>query len=41
MKNSKEYQIALESGNLGEVGQIDNMLREQAKESVHNTMIYV
>lgn len=41
MTDSKEYQIALESGNLIEVGKIGNMLREQAKKSVYSTMVYI
>lgn len=41
MENSKEYQIALESGNLLEGGRIGNMLREQAKESIYASMVYV
>ena len=41
MNNSKEYQTALDSGNLVEVGKIGNMLREKAKESVYNSMIYI
>ncbi|MDE6036103.1 MAG: hypothetical protein K2G36_09370 [Ruminococcus sp.] len=41
MKNSKEYQTALDSGNLVEVCKIGNMLREKAKESVYNSMIYI
>ena len=41
MNDSKEYQIALESGNLVEVGQIGNMLREQAKESLYDSMIFI
>lgn len=41
INDSKEYQTALESGNLVEVGKIGNMLREKAKESVYNSMIYI
>lgn len=41
MENSKEYQIALETGNLIEVGSIGNMLRENAKEIVYEDMVYV
>lgn len=40
MADSKEYQIALEAGNLIEVGRIGNLLREQAKESVFDAMVY-
>ncbi len=41
MNDSKEYQTALDSGNLVEVGKIGNMLREKAKESIYNSMIYI
>ena len=41
MNDSKEYQTALDSGNLVEVCKIGNMLREKAKESVYNSMIYI
>ncbi len=41
MENNKEYQIAVETGNLVEVGSIGNMLRENAKEIVYEDMVYV
>lgn len=41
MNDSKEYQTALDSGNLVEVGKIGNMLREKAKESIYKFMIYI
>lgn len=41
MNNNKEYQTAIDSGNLVEVGKIGNMLREKAKESIYNSMIYI
>ncbi|MDE5557774.1 MAG: hypothetical protein K2J32_08830, partial [Ruminococcus sp.] len=41
MKDSKEYQTALDSGNLVEVGKIGNMLREKSKEIIYNSMIYI
>lgn len=41
MENNKEYQIAVETGNLIDVGSIGNMLRENAKEVVYKYMVYV
>lgn len=41
MNDIKEYQTALESGNLVEIGKIGNMLHEKAKESIYNFMIYI
>lgn len=41
MENNKEYQIAVETGNLVEVGSIGNMLRENAKEIVYEDTVYV
>lgn len=41
VQSSREYQIANEIGDLNKVGSIGNMLREQAKESVFNAMVYV
>lgn len=41
MADNKEYQIALEKGDLYAVGRIGNMLREQSKEGVYADMVYV
>ena len=41
MDNNKKYQIAVQTGNLVEVGSIGNMLRENAKEIVYEDMVYV
>ena len=41
MDNNKKYQIAVETGNLIDVGSIGNMLRENAKEVVYKYMVYV
>lgn len=41
MQSSRDYQIAVESGNLNAVGSIGNLLRMQAQRAVYDTMIYL
>jgi len=41
MQSSQDYQVALMTGNLNEVGSIGNMLRMQAQRTVFDTMIYL
>lgn len=41
MQSSRDYQVAVESGNLNAVGSIGNLLRMQAQRVVYDTMIYL
>ncbi|MCM1530630.1 MAG: hypothetical protein NC093_11645 [Alistipes sp.] len=41
MQNSREYQIANETGDLNKVGSIGNLLRMQAQRAVFDAMIYI
>ena len=41
MQSSRDYQVAVESGNLNAVGSIGNLLRMQAQRAVNETMIYL
>ena len=41
MQSSRDYQVAVESGNLNAVGSIGNLLRMQAQRVVYDTMIDV
>ena len=41
MQSSRDYQIAVESGNLNAVGSIGNLLRMQAQRAVNEAMIYL
>lgn len=41
MQSSRDYQVAVESGNLNVVGSIGNLLRMQAQRAVYDTMIYL
>lgn len=41
MKESKEYQIANETGDLYEVGRLGNMFQASARRAVFDAMIYV
>lgn len=41
MDSDRDYQAALEIGDLYKLGKIGNMLREQAKEPVFTAMVYV
>ena len=41
MQSSRDYQIAVASGDLNAVGSIGNMLRMQAQRAVYDTMIYL
>ena len=41
MQSSRDYKIAVESGNLNAVGSIGNLLRMQAQRAVYDTMIYL
>ncbi len=41
MQSSRDYQIAVESGNLNAVSSIGNLLRMQAQRAVYDTMIYL
>ena len=41
MQSSRDYQVAVESGNLTAVGSIGNLLRMQAQRVVYDTMIYL
>lgn len=41
MQSSRDYQVAVESGDLNAVGSIGNLLRMQAQRVVYDTMIYL
>ena len=41
MQSCREYQVAVETGNLNDVGAIGNILRMQAQSAVFDTMIYL
>ena len=41
MQSSRDYQVAVESGDLNAVGSIGNLLRMQAQRAVYDTMIYL
>ena len=41
MQSIRDYQAAVESGNLNAVGSIGNLLRMQAQRVVYDTMIYL
>ena len=41
MQSCREYQVAVETGNLNDVGAIGNILRMQAQSAVYDTMIYL
>lgn len=41
MQSSRDYQAAVESGNLNAVGSIGNLLRMQGQRVVYDTMIYL
>ena len=41
MQSSRDYKIAVESGDLNAVGSIGNLLRMQAQRAVYDTMIYL
>ena len=41
MQSSRDYQVAVESGDLNAVGSIGNLLRMHAQRAVYDTMIYL
>ena len=41
MQSSRDYQVAVEFGDLNAVGSIGNLLRMQAQRAVYDTMIYL
>ena len=41
MQSSRDYQTAVMTGNLNQVGSIGNLLRMQAQRAVYDTMIYL
>lgn len=41
MQSSRDYQAAVMTGNLNQVGSIGNLLRMQAQRAVYDTMIYL
>ncbi len=41
MQSSRDYQVAVESGDLNAVGSIGNLLRMQAQRAVYDIMIYL
>ena len=41
MQSSRDYQVAVETGDLNAVGSIGNMLRMQAQSAVFDAMIYL
>lgn len=41
MQSSRDYQVAVEMGNLNDVGSIGNLLRMQSQRAVFDAMIYL